>query len=388
MSPANVTPQFADLDPLLGPTLRNTVGSTRRVALAVLVRGFAAGHSRGLLTAWLKSRGDDDMRTLIARPWFPDLVRDARKALGQNPSPTGGARALVSHLFAPLPGRVTVSGRREVTARVLFAVIGLEVLDSMTNGVPVGTEKRYMKTALTTSGRLGVSTGMSAPTIRAAAHVIEDASWARVVRRVHRGPTRWALGTVPREKGKDVDALHDGLIRALAEGDATWVDQHPAAAIIRTVSHPAWSYGSEPLGYTPWLVLVASNAGVDPTTLGVARSGVKRSRQAIVSLLAGHDDLPSALDSHAQTTGAYIARDEAEAKRAAAAIESAKQRAQHKASLMPPEHVQVKVPGFDAALHGAGLVARVVAAKGPGWEIESVGSDGVVTLTRPAPAAA
>lgn len=111
-------------------------------------------------------------------------------------------------------------------------------------------------------------------------------------------------------------------------------EPNTAADLLRSVTSPAWVYGTSPLGARTWVAALAMASGVDPLELGVTTRSLTGVRKCLTSLGLSQEaltsceplELATALSRHAAATGAREERAQAAAKRKAAAEARASER--------------------------------------------------------------
>jgi hypothetical protein len=322
-NPAPAAPTL-DLDALLLPQLKpggHTDGTPGPAVLRVLCRALALGVSVTHTRRWLILHGSVEMQSLATNDarFFP-LVSRARAHVALHSSPAGAAaarttvaRRLVARLTTPIaPG--TISARRELSARLALAVIGVHQLE-------LGFEK-----VLVSAGWLAARLGMTVNGAQKVLNTLEkDLHWiARHGRRVD--GIRWKLTRLGGEEERERAWLHAPTVDALA---ALTPHDDPLASIISTAAHEAWSYSwaedekpARILGVRHWVALVQAHAGLPVEDgLGLAASAIRRLRRELSVRLPGAlgagSDLLLHLDALAEVTGATALRAERDAKTAA-----------------------------------------------------------------------
>lgn len=171
---------------------------------------------------------------------------------------------------------------RQIRARATLAILCVEQLKSIQG------EKGW-NTVMVSYPWLALRMGASWPTAKAALGDLLDLGWIHKVGG-HRPDSagRFKIsGRLTREQGQVVSNPH--LYTAI--GSLAGLTDEPAqtAVLTRSVTHPAWSYGDDPIGFRNWLVALAHSGGVDPVQLGVQTRSMAPSRRALT--LAGLDSL-------------------------------------------------------------------------------------------------
>ncbi len=276
--------RLPDLDPQLGPiAARHRTSTPRRTVLALLCAAAASTPPIPAATVrnWVTSRlatTRPDVATLADSTTWPTLVTLARDRVAETSSDAGRhrlalsvARRLVGHLLAPTPDGAA-AGARAVGTRVALAVVGVRALANLTPGA-AGPAAGIDAPRLSADD-LGVTAGVLRQTAGGWLKLAEtDLGLVRVGSGRGASPT-WRIAQL---RGAGVAAAdeHRAVTATLAAGSA----DDPVAVTIRSVLHPAW--GHTRLGHAAWLTLVADLAGVDPTSLGMARSAPARARTAL-----------------------------------------------------------------------------------------------------------
>lgn len=318
-------------DPLLGPVLRAHATKPRRlVALAVTCRALDAGIPPSTTYLWLRSRGGEAFASAtFTRRFYQPILSAARRKVTANSSPAArekvalaAARRLVGCLLAPVPVRPKgMSPARVAAARHAFAIIGLDMLDSI-------AEKGW-DTVLVNNRRLAVQMGVGRGAAASAVNAAIALGWLSEVtdrrgqgRRVRLPRLTPARGQVADQFTFAVDALAVGQPRL-----------DPVAEVIAVAAHPAVGHG---LGRNAWLRGLALEADLDATGLDAPKW---RSKEALAAWVeaAGQGDLSEADQSLSETlvgfaiaTGAQQRFDDAEALRRAQAAQRAAETAAHR----------------------------------------------------------
>jgi hypothetical protein len=329
--------------------LAHRPGLAERVLLAVIVRALAAddaptGHDNPTrLRTWCRTANiPPAVRQLAASAPYNSLHHAARRHLATRPSTTSPspatasrtAMSLVASLLAPPVSLVGDGRRRNRLAAPLAALVGLEIL---------GDERRW-STALVTHPKLAVQLGCSTPRARAALRRAVDDRMLAVVSERPGGGRRVRLPGRLTPTAELVGWSHPETVAAVGSwraGDP--LPEDPAAAVICSVSHPAWSYGDwvDPRsgksvdGWDLWAVSLAMVSGAEPAAAtGLAeRSAGRLARIAgDYGLGWGGDELARVLDQVAADSDAQVRRNEAEQARRRAAAERAAAVSEHRVS--------------------------------------------------------
>lgn len=316
----------------------------RAFARAIAVRAFSLGLSDSELIGFLKKQ-------TAHRPGLSDLLSDRfayrrliascrRAALSSSPAGAADnavktARLTLGRILTPVPvddaGSPVLTSVKQIRARAALAVLCVEQLRSI-NG-----EKGW-NTILVSYPWLSLRMGVSWPTAKAALNDLVDIGWIRELGgqrpdsarrfKITGYLTKDQRGLVEEVKDEDGQVTEPGLYDAI--GALAGRDNGPGqsdllvAAVTRSVNHPAWTYGTEPLGAKTWLLTLAQAAGVDPVQLDVTKRPIpalnRLKVEAALDLLVASEQgdtndvetdilgrLSAALDSWAIRTGAYEA---------------------------------------------------------------------------------
>lgn len=276
---------------------------------AVAVRAFSLGLTENDLLLFLKKQtashpGLSDL--LTNRSAYRRLVSSCRAAArSSSPAAAAGnslktARLTLGRILSPVPmlgaeqtdledgAEVdpklvpVLTPARQIRARATLAILCVEQLKSIKG------EKGW-NTLMVSYPWLALRMGASWPTAKAALNDLVDLGWIREVGG-HRPDSarRFKIsGKLTREQGQVIVAPH--LYDAI--GSLAGLNDEPVqtAVLVRSVTHTAWTYGDDPLGFRNWLVALARSAGVDPVQLGVQTRSMGRSKKALTR--AGLDSL-------------------------------------------------------------------------------------------------
>lgn len=303
---------FQVSDPVLIEALVKTTSSypsTRATpsefVKAVAVRAFSLGLTENELRLFLKKQtaSHPGLSELLASRSASRRLVSACRVAARSSSPAaatgnslktarltlGRILSRVSSVQAPSedgaePKLVPVlTPARQIRARATLAILCVEQLKSIQG------EKGW-NTLMVSYPWLALRMGVSWPTAKAALNDLVDLGWIRELGG-HRPDSarRFKIsGKLTREQGQTIQAQH--LYDAI--GSLAALNDEPAqtAVLVRSVAHPAWTYGDDPIGFRSWLVALAHSSGIDPVQLGVQSRSMSRSRKALT--LAGLDSLP------------------------------------------------------------------------------------------------
>lgn len=272
---------------------------------AVAVRAISLGLSGNDLGLFLKKQTANHpglSELLSNRSAYGRIVSSCRKA-ARSSSPAGAAenskktaRLTFGRILTPVPmveveqepaedGTAVepklvpiLSPALQVRARATLAVLCVEQLKSIQG------EKGW-NSLMVSYAWLGLRMGVSLSTAKAALNDLVDLGWIREVGG-HRPDSarRFKIsGTLTSEQGQTLKPGH--LFDAVGSLAGRDVDPVQTALLIRSVTHPAWTYGDDPIGFRTWLVALAHSAGIDPVQLGVQTRSMGRSKKALT--LAG-----------------------------------------------------------------------------------------------------
>lgn len=268
---------------------------------AVAVRAFSLGLSENDLGLFLKKQtaSHPGLSELLAnRSAYRRLVSSARAAaLSSSPAAAADnslktARLSLGRILSPVPMTAVeqppladgtpvesklvpvLTPARQIRARATLAILCVEQLKS------IHGEKGW-NTLMVSYGWLSLRMGVSWPTAKSSLNDLVTLGWIREVGG-HRPDSarRFKIsGKLTREQGQVIAPAH--LYAAI--GSLAGLNDEPAqtALVTRSVSHPAWTYGNDPIGFRNWLVALAQAAEVDPVHLGVPTRSMARSRKAL-----------------------------------------------------------------------------------------------------------
>ncbi|MET3142486.1 UNVERIFIED_ORG: hypothetical protein ABIB13_002203 [Arthrobacter sp. UYEF2] len=370
--------------------------SPQAFVLAVGTRAFSLGLTENDLRRFLLKQTDSHpgLSDLLSNRFAFRRFLSATQSAAFSSSPQGAeknalrtARLTLGRILSPVDvpeGEPGLSAARMIRARATLAMLGDEQLKSI--------RSEGWNTIMVSRPWLALRAGTSSPTAKASLDDLVSMGWIRPVGGVRSDSARRfkASGKLTRAQGQvippDPDHLLYQAIGNLAGleadpdqvADVAQLNDEPnrVSELIQSVTHPAWSYGSEPLSFRTWLVALATAAEVDPSTLDVGSRYIPKARKALAAAGVGDTSgLTAALDSWAQQTGAFEAAAQAKATYKEAAAERTSElarvraiRADVKAEL---DRLVGPVSSFPAAgssrdlvnewLHGAtGVVARQV----------------------------
>jgi hypothetical protein len=317
---------------------------------AVAVRAFSLGLTENDLGLFLKKQtaSHPGLSELLAnRSAYRRLISSCRAA-ARSSSPAAAAdnslktaRLTLGRILSPVPmveverphledGTAVESKlvpmltpARQIRARATLAILCVEQLKSIQG-------EEGWNTLMVSYAWLSLRMGVSWPTAKAALNDLADLGWIKELGG-HRPDSarRFKIsGRLTREQGQVVAPAH--LYEAI--GSLAGLNDEPAqtAIVTRSVTHPAWTYGSDPIGFKNWLVTLAHAAGVDPVHLGVPTRSMARSRKALTlagltlvdrSIKGDTIDVMNRLTEWAHRTGSFDAATAAKAAYKAQAAE-------------------------------------------------------------------
>jgi len=387
----------------------------RRQILALSCRAASVDLTRGQTFSFARKQASPEVRALANQS--PGLVRDLiRKGFAHSAQRATSlerarlaqeqAERLVAAFLAP-PDK-GVSTTKLVSERAALAAVGSHL-------IALARSKGYDLLTYD-SGRLVVDLGVSTSTAKKRLSALRSQGLLRDVNSTRRGmPPRFKTAR-PAEAGAEVRSAYAWLADEILAGP----DDSTASALWSAVSHPAISHG--PLEHRGWICALLRSARITPESFGIGASTNRASLRAWDKTLglpasAAPRDLLQRLDDIAQESGAQAKRDEAErrrreraadrkariaanreakraawaarkvardeAKAAARPVENSEAGVTEAPSVTPVERVTVTVPGLDPERHLDAVKSKVVAQKGPGWEVESVdAATGTVVFAR------
>ncbi|MGH8953688.1 MAG: hypothetical protein ACRDVF_01610 [Microbacterium sp.] len=304
---------LAELDSILGSVLAYSNGSAERRLLALLCKGISnkvpdeairlwvdircvdgymfrstsdavggrhgSNETRGLSRSRLNRDIACEMRSLAKSKGWAKLVASARERVlsssgdgrdsrdasldialrivagvlmqfPEAPKPRGSRSRRMDDKPAPKPRPVRIE--RSSVARAALMTMGLRIL----------SEEPVWETVPATQPWLAAELGLDVQVIPRALDLLEE---RRLITRPSRGsgvPTRSRVVELGKRK-KAAQVWMDVATQLQLDGESG-----PVAAVLRSVTHPAWTY-SDKLGARHWLVLLADVAGVKPSVVGV-----------------------------------------------------------------------------------------------------------------------
>lgn len=343
------SPHFPNSSPIdvlvmTAASLSSSTVTPQAFVLALATRAFSAGLSENELLVFLKKHTGTHpgLSSLLSdRPALRRLLdRSRAAALSSSPAKAAEnslntARLTIGRILTPVrtnaDGVPVLTPAKQIRARAALAVLCGEQLKSIQG------EKGW-NTIMISHSFLALRMGVTRPTARAVMQDLVDLDWIQGV-----GVTRpdsagrfkigWYLTTAQKKvtkrvtdkQGRILEPGQHEAIGALAGlgGDPTEGDL-VTALLIRSVTHPAWTYGADPISFKSWLLALASAAGVDPVQLGLPARSVAPARKVLTR--AGLDLLnrvtvgdtnradsdlsgrfTAALNAWAESTGAYAA---------------------------------------------------------------------------------
>lgn len=272
---------------------------------AVSVRAFTLGLTVPELTIFLKKQtaSHPGLTELLAnRSAYRRLVSSCRAA-ALSSSPSGAAenskktaRLALGRILSPVPMVAVeqeppedgaevesklvpvLTPARQIRARATLAILCVEQLKSIQG------EKGW-NTLMVSRQWLGLRMGVTVITARAALDDLVALGWIRELggQRPDSAKRYKISGKLTREQGQTIAPSH--LYDAIGTLAGRDVEPAQTAIVTRSVTHPSWTYGDDPLTFKNWLVTLAHAAGVEPVQLGVPARSMARSRKALT--LAG-----------------------------------------------------------------------------------------------------
>lgn len=229
------------------------------------------------------------------------------------------SRVSVGLILSPVElaeGEKGMSAVRMIRARAVMSILANEQIRSIRS-------ERGWNTVMVSYPWLATRMRASWPTAKAALNDLVDLAWIRELTTVSRPDSarRFKIPTrLTKAQGQVIKPDH--LYQAI--GSLARVSDEPSlvSELIRSVAHPAWIYGSEPLGVRTWLVALAVAAGVDPVSLGVGSRYIPKAKKALAAAgLGDTNSITGAFDGWAEQTGAFVAAAKAKAAYKEAAAE-------------------------------------------------------------------
>ncbi len=307
---------------------------------AVAVRAFSLGLSENDLGLFLKKQtaSHPGLSELLSNRFACRRLVSCARLAALSSSPAGAAenslktaRLTLGRILSPVPMTEVeqaplddgspaepklvpvLTPARQIRARATLAILCVEQLKSIQG------EKGW-NTLMVSYPWLSLRSGVSWITAKAALNDLVDLGWIREVGG-HRPDSarRFKIsGRLTRDQGRVIRPAH--LYTAI--GSLAGLNNEPAQAalVTRCVTHPAWTYGDDPLGFRNWLVTMAQAAEVDPVHLGVQTRSMARSRKALAlagltlvdgSRIGDTIDVNERLNEWAHRTGSFTAATEA-----------------------------------------------------------------------------
>ncbi|HEX9226481.1 MAG TPA: hypothetical protein VF885_07455 [Arthrobacter sp.] len=308
----------------------------------IAVRAFSLGLSDNELLRFLKKHTAQrpGLSSLLSdRFAYRRLIASCRRA-ALSSSPAGAAenavktgRLTLGRILTPVPvddaGAPVLTPAKQIRARAALAVLCVEQMKSIQG------EKGW-NTIMVSYPWLALRMGVSWPTAKAALNDLVDLEWIQEVGgarpdsarrfKISGHLTKDQAQFVKRVKDEQGQVTEPGQFEAIGalaghDGDPGQADLL-TAALTRSVTHPSWTYGTDPLGFKTWLLALSLAAGVDPVQLGIQSRSIpalNRLRiRAGLDLLIGADqgdtnpaesDLPArlsgALNNWSKSMGAF-----------------------------------------------------------------------------------
>lgn len=302
---------LSELDPILGPVLAYSSGSAESRVLALLTKGLdrAAPLSPEAIRLWIRSRCVDgymfgsatdaiggrhgtheprghsrsrrsrdiayEMRSLAKSEGWGQLVASARERVisssGDGRDVRGAsldiALRTVAGVLMELPSTGNaVQVRTNVGARAALALIGMVALK----------DNRGWDSVIMSFARGAAELGVDWRAV---------ASWTKLLeeRGVVTRPRAQAF-VASRFRVKKLSGKRLKRARQWEGAAAALVDEvaEPIAMVLRSVTHPAWTY-SDKIGLMHWALLLATTAGVPPEAFGIRPKVQRRLRTELTS---------------------------------------------------------------------------------------------------------
>ncbi|KRF04350.1 hypothetical protein ASH00_14700 [Arthrobacter sp. Soil782] len=301
---------------------------------AVAVRAFSLDLTENELGLFLKKQtaSHPGLAELIAnRSAYRRLVSSCRAA-ARSSSPAAApdnslktARLTLGRILSPVPmiesedgtGKLVpvLTTARQIRARATLAILCVEQLKSIQG------EKGW-NTLMVPLPWLALRMGVTVIPARAAMRDLVELGWVTQVGGLRKDNAgRYKIsGRLTREQGQIIEPAH--LFTAI--GSLAGLNDEPAqtADVIRSVTHPAWTYGTAPLGFKAWLTALAhAAAGVDPVQLGLTTRSMNPAKNVLTlagltlahPVLGDTNSVMDRLNEWGQQTGSFAAATEAKA---------------------------------------------------------------------------
>lgn len=307
---------LSELDPILGPVLSSSNGSAESRVLALLVKGISSGTPVEAIRLWTKSRCVDgymfgsasgsiggrnesderrgptrsrrirgvahDMRSLTGSVGCGQLVDSARARVisssGDGRDVRGGsldmARRIVVGVLMELPGTGdAVQVRTNVGARAALALMGKMML----------SDERGWDSVIMSFARAAAELGVDRRTVTSWTKLLEDRGVVTRPRAQAFVASRFRVKKLSGKRLKFAREWDGVAVGVIDEAD------EPVAMVLRSVTHPVWTY-SDKLGLMHWALLLAATAGVNPQVFSIRPKVEKRLRAELTS---EYDLMPS-----------------------------------------------------------------------------------------------
>ncbi|MDQ4214059.1 hypothetical protein [Microbacterium capsulatum] len=207
-----------------------------------------------------------EMRSLANSEGWGQLVASARERVISSSGDGRDVRAdsvdlarrILAGVLMELPGD-PVQVRTNVGARAAFALIGMAMLD----------DERGWDSVIMSFARVGAELGVERRAASSWVKVLEDRGLVTRPRAQAFVASRFR---VRKPSGKRLKRAQEWDGIAVAFGDDA---VEPVALVLRSVTHPAWTY-SDKLGLMHWALLLATTANVDPAVFGIKPKVQKR----------------------------------------------------------------------------------------------------------------
>ncbi|MGN6326325.1 hypothetical protein [Pseudolysinimonas sp.] len=300
---------LAQWDEALGDVLKHATGTPAARVLAVLIRGLDEGIPAEAMRLWIRSRSvegsvqpahraadrdrhgtgaewthsaedtrqmDARMRNIVEGRRWRGLL-DAARVRASSSSDDGARRrdrlerttALMAGLLLELPGE-RGGLPRNAMLRAALAVVGARWLQ----------DERGFDSVLLSHELLSLELGCSARTADRTLEALLDAGILTRSRGGQGVTGRYRIVRLRDGERRSAAGAWKEDIRALVDGDRSAI-----AAVILSVTHPAWAYSSQ-LSHRHWLMLLADVAGIDPERFGIRARMAPRLRAELTERYA------------------------------------------------------------------------------------------------------
>ncbi|MEW1812997.1 hypothetical protein AB0284_20130 [Pseudarthrobacter phenanthrenivorans] len=269
--------------------------SDRDFVKRVAVRAFSLGLSEDVLVGFLKKQTANrpGLPSLLSERFaFRPLIASCRRA-ALSSSPAGAddnavktARLTLGRILTPVEvdetGAPLLSPAKQIRARATLAVLCVEQIKSIRS-------EQGWNTIMVSYPWLSLRMGVSWPTAKDALKDLVAMGWIHEVSGARPDSARRfkISGNLRKEdqapfvkqvKDEAGQVIEPGLYDAIGAlagnpGDPGQKDLL-LASLTRSVTHPAWTYGTDPLSFKVWLLTLARVAGVDPVQLGIQKRSI------------------------------------------------------------------------------------------------------------------